>query len=413
MKPSPGLRAALPALLLIVLPQVGTAAVETVTIDGIPHIRNSAEPSLGTRRIELEELWRAGGDDEEVFFGVIADALADSLGNLYLLDRQLCQIFVYSPSGEFVRVLGREGEGPGEFRSPTDLVWMPAGHLGIIHRAPGVVTLVDTLGTPQGSLRLHTPDGAASSARLRAMLYRGGTLAASGQERTVVNERLERRRFLALYAPDGTEHLRLMEAGTGFDFENHRYLERDDYFIDRGGWTLGTDGLVYLAPERDHYRIDVFRPDGQCLRVIERDYEPHRRTAEEKAAAANVSMSIHGRRVDVEAIIEETDPCIARLFCHPSGHLGVIHSHSNQDLPEGVFIRYDIFDPAGEYLECVEVASPGDVQRDRLIPLADGRYVLLRGIHDAIDAMFGAGDPAAAADEAPAPLEVICLAPAS
>ena len=86
---------------------------------GIPHIRNGAEPQNGTRTLTLRELWRAGGDDEEeILMGVITDALLAPDGSLLLLDRQLGHILVYSPEGEFLRIMSGEGDGPGEVRMP-------------------------------------------------------------------------------------------------------------------------------------------------------------------------------------------------------------------------------------------------------------------------------------------------------
>ena len=87
-------------------------AGEEVDVDGVIHVRNSAKPEQGVETIQLKELWRAGGDDDEVFFGTIAQVLSDPDGNTYLMDSQLSEIQVYSPDGEFLRTLGHEGDGP-------------------------------------------------------------------------------------------------------------------------------------------------------------------------------------------------------------------------------------------------------------------------------------------------------------
>ncbi|MCY4573609.1 MAG: 6-bladed beta-propeller [Gemmatimonadetes bacterium] len=46
----------------------------------------------------------------------------DGSGNLYILDRAAYQVIVVDRNGELVRTVGREGEGPGEFQRPDDLV---------------------------------------------------------------------------------------------------------------------------------------------------------------------------------------------------------------------------------------------------------------------------------------------------
>lgn len=103
------------------------AASEEIMVDGIPHVRNGEVPREGTVTLTPQELWRAGGEEDEHFFGVISAALADSAGNIYLLDRQLSEVAVYSSDGRFLRTLSREGEGPGEVRRPVDMLWMPTG----------------------------------------------------------------------------------------------------------------------------------------------------------------------------------------------------------------------------------------------------------------------------------------------
>jgi hypothetical protein len=48
-------------------------------------------------------------------------ALASALGSLYVVDSQECEVRLFSREGGFLRVLGRRGQGPGEFNSPADI----------------------------------------------------------------------------------------------------------------------------------------------------------------------------------------------------------------------------------------------------------------------------------------------------
>lgn len=53
----------------------------------VPRVENPAQPAQGVQKIELEELWRVGGeDDEENIFGVVNRALVDEENNIFLLD---------------------------------------------------------------------------------------------------------------------------------------------------------------------------------------------------------------------------------------------------------------------------------------------------------------------------------------
>ena len=99
--------------------------------------------------MELEEIWRIGGeDDEDVLLGIITRALVDEEDNIYLLDQQLSEVQVFSSDGEYMKTLGREGSGPGEVTRPGDFLFMPDGTLGLVQIFPGKIVKVDLNGVP-------------------------------------------------------------------------------------------------------------------------------------------------------------------------------------------------------------------------------------------------------------------------
>ncbi|MXW34391.1 MAG: hypothetical protein F4Z60_01840, partial [Chloroflexi bacterium] len=70
--------------------------------------------------LESTEIYRAGGADaqeEWAFFGPGLQLRFDEAGILVVLDALNKRVVVIGPDGQLVRVVGREGEGPGEFRS--------------------------------------------------------------------------------------------------------------------------------------------------------------------------------------------------------------------------------------------------------------------------------------------------------
>lgn len=74
-------------------------------------------------RIELVEdlvLGMDGNDPNQAFYGARAVDL-DVDGNLWVLDAGNHRIQVFSAEGDFVRSLGREGQGPGELEQPSQL----------------------------------------------------------------------------------------------------------------------------------------------------------------------------------------------------------------------------------------------------------------------------------------------------
>ena len=69
---------------------------------------HSDHPAGPPQVVELEEIWRIGGADDDHVFGLMIDARCDKEGNVYLLDHQLSRVTVVSPAGQYIAELGGE-----------------------------------------------------------------------------------------------------------------------------------------------------------------------------------------------------------------------------------------------------------------------------------------------------------------
>jgi hypothetical protein len=68
-----------------------------------------------------------GGPGHDLF--AVRDALLRADGTLLVLSAGTDDIRVFSSTGQLIRTVGREGEGPGEFKSPAGFTLLPNGHL--------------------------------------------------------------------------------------------------------------------------------------------------------------------------------------------------------------------------------------------------------------------------------------------
>jgi len=366
-----------------------SAVADEVLVDGVLHVRNEEAPHEGITTVQLQELWRIGGEDDEPIFGVLSDVLSDDAGNLYLLDMQLSHVSIYSPDGDFLRTLSREGEGPGEVRRPSVMLFLPDGNLGIVQTFPGKIIRLGLDGVPAGNFspgRGDPTQGGFSS--LRDVQCRNGRLVLCGTSMSMTPGAIQRIHYLASCREDGTELVRYLEEADTADLLNESWVEENQYFVDRGRWALGPEGRVFTAPHRNSYTIHIYSPDGDLERVIERNFTPYRRTTEEKERFSQRNrIVIHGREVPKE--ISATAPCISRLEVRDDGNLWVLHSRSTLEQPEGIYHTWDVFAPDGEFVRQVAVACPGSPRTDRLVFLDDQRAVLLAGFEDAAIAMAG------------------------
>ena len=55
------------------------------------------------------------GENSSVLFGAISKAVSDKAGRVYISDNQKKQIHIFEPDGNYLKSLGKEGRGPGEF----------------------------------------------------------------------------------------------------------------------------------------------------------------------------------------------------------------------------------------------------------------------------------------------------------
>jgi len=91
-------------------------------IDGVTIIKNPKEPIYGEPVFDLEEDLSIGNeDDENYLFYKIGDIEVDSEGNIFVLDCGNHRIQKYDKKGNFLRTIGKKGQGPGEFNAPLKL----------------------------------------------------------------------------------------------------------------------------------------------------------------------------------------------------------------------------------------------------------------------------------------------------
>ena len=403
---------------LAALLPIGSSAEagQQVLHDGVPHVVNEGEPSGGHETIVPVELWRAGGEDEEVLLGAPSKAIADAEGNVYVLDSQLNQVLVFGPEGEFLRTLSREGDGPGEIQNGADLIFMPDGQLGVLQAFPGKIVRFDRDDIP-GSL--FSPGGkptAGGLGNLQDGAYRGGNLVLCGSEISQRDEGFLMTQYLASFAPEGEELARYLAKSHQPDFSKPTYYEKERYFVNQGRWALGPDGSVYTADQRADYAIKVFDQAGDLQRVVERaDYRPRKRSqADRDEIGEGMIMIANGRRLEIDMRIEDDSPCISGMRVTDDGSLWVISSHGENEQPEGVILTYDVFDPEGNYQRQVSLRCEGDGRDDGLFWLTDDTLLVVRGMNDAVRSTFGgSGNDAENADtaeddEEPTLLELIC-----
>jgi hypothetical protein len=345
----------------------------------------AAAPRPAVRTIFLEEAWTRGDDDDaDVMFGVPTGVVADPAGNVYVVDNQLSEITAFSPDGEVLGTLGREGEGPGEFVRPIGLVLLPDGRIGAGRMIQARFETLTPDGTPAGAFSLGDGGPQEGMTVLYGAACRGGTLlaatATSAFDQTT--GKMRRIQNLEVYRPDGSRRAHLRDARISMDFTGTEGIREADvlrsFLIVHA---VGPDGRVYVPRTRDEYAIEVYTPDGALERVIARpDFAAPPRTARERARLEALADSwARNAGLDLDIEFSPSEMTIGGLFVDDRGHLFVEHAASRRDLPAGAFLRLDEFGPDGADLGPVLLRGPGDPDMDTLVWLGGERVAILRG----------------------------------
>jgi 6-bladed beta-propeller len=163
--------------------------------NGIPVVRNPADPVFGVRPLDLAEDLTLGNDsDKNLFFYRIRAVKTGRDGDIFVLDSGNFRIQVFDKNGRFIRSMGRQGQGPAEFQLPVSMELNgTTGRLFVHDVMTQSLAIFDKGGVFQRFM--HVPLG-----RDFVPLNDDGALAVVG---TSSDAELTAQHLLCLLAPDG------------------------------------------------------------------------------------------------------------------------------------------------------------------------------------------------------------------
>jgi len=183
------------------------------------------------------------GPEGQVFGSVTAATLVgDSL--VVVVDGSANELRLFTLAGQFLGRVGREGRGPGEFKTPTALAVSPEGELWVADLQRTIQVFVPVPGGYRHERTILLPVGVRSMCFLGAELFLNGiSIGDSAVIRAVDANGQIRRSFGAVYSsPNPTINYQI------------------------GGGYLACDrdaGLVIFAPANMIGEVRAYQPDGQ------------------------------------------------------------------------------------------------------------------------------------------------------
>lgn len=282
----------------ILLAACGDASTSNGAATGL----NGPDATLTAVTEDVFTIGALDGEDWETF-GDVRGVWFDANGALHVFDADARRFVVVGPSGEFVRTVGQQGEGPGEIGNAMSATLFPDGRMAVFEFGlPGAFELfgpdgtwleaatVDiTKGVP-GQRLVPMPDGrllTAGAGRIRI----AGRGSDPGDDEA--DEPAENRRPLDLFSLDGNDPETLYQAwdlppageGETTNLEDSGGRARMSLQMNRmrafePGLHFGvlSDGRVAVA-DSIGWRVKLLASDGSVVGSIERPINPVQVTA--------------------------------------------------------------------------------------------------------------------------------------
>lgn len=257
--------------------------------------------------LDMTETYRAGGVDaqeEWAFFGPALQARFDAAGNLVVLDVLDNRVVVIGPDGQLVRAVGRQGEGPGEFRFILALAVWRDGRIAVPDIRHAAIQVFSPEGDLERFVRMDDEDKPLSSSlgheEIRAD-QSGERLVAQGVGGVLVAMTNRMNRRMGHQADEPGVDDRALET---LDFSGDMVVSRpilqgwraprpeltlspgdeedwgkvvasmeDRYFEPGFHWDVLPDGTIAYS-DSTAYAIKLASPDGSVTDVLRRPLSP-------------------------------------------------------------------------------------------------------------------------------------------
>ncbi len=213
---------------------------------------------------------------------------------------------------------------------------------------------------------------------------------------------------LSLFGPDGGNERQLYSQDATMAASEPKIAETEwDTFRNR--WTSGPDGKVYSAVDFGQYKINTWNKEGELSYVINREYEPHKRSDEQSQRILDIYKGFT-RQIPIPNIKYEIEPNwnpVQAINALDDGTLWVQTSRGAWGLPKGELGHFDVFDKDGKLTRQVILKGQGNPEQDGYFFVKD-RLFVVTGFLDALMALQGGAGGSQEADEEAEPMEIIC-----
>ena len=322
-------------------------------VEGVSVVKNPKEPLYGEDAFVLEEeltIGEAEGREEYMFHYIINLAVSDK-GEIYVLDNKAQHVKVFDQDGQYLRTIGRPGEGPGEVFQPRSLIYSTQNELIIANFRN--ISYFSLGGEYLRSISI------AKERILSIDVDNVGNIFAVSLERDKGVYELKK------YDPDLNKQFSI--GSSPLPGQETRRTGKRNAFFTILRWDIINADQVVTGYAEDGYILKIFDADGKLTRKIEKDYTPieiSRKDLEKRKGELPMKM-----RENI--FVPKYFPPFVALKADDEGRIWVVTSKKTADGEK----RYiDVFDSEGKYILEVALKATPRLFNNKLYMIESDEY---------------------------------------
>jgi hypothetical protein len=321
---------------------------------GVRIIKNPKEPMYGENIFNLEEELSIGEAEvrEEYIFSDIADIAVDREERIYILDSKKSHINVFNKMGEFVKTIGKEGQGPEEMQCPTSLQ---------------VTSQNEIIVNDRGARKLHffTLDGNFLRAVSQAKMSFFSNLKVDNEGNIIASYMVVDKEVTYVLKKFNPQ---LKEIFPIFSTKVLKYPYINPFFP-RCYWDVTPENnLIWGFP--DKYELHIINSEGKPIKKIIKKYIPIKITEEEKEQVIKERFGgPEGIAPGVKLSWNEHHNAFIYLSIDDKGRI-FTRTYEKESERDGYY--YDVFDTEGKYIVKVPLgARPQSWKKGKLYTIEE------------------------------------------
>ncbi len=299
-------------------------------------------------------------ESDDVIFGGISTAVVDQNGRVFMADNTQHRVHIFNPDGSYLRSLGQQGQGPGEFASVTNLL-IDNKYLHVADHMQRRISVFDLSSLTFSHDLSLTPGQENTRSQTRGQGMMASGMATFPRQVNLFSDGNYLVTFTAMGGPG--EGAQVVMAPDGKTIDTGRFEIKESGFLtsSRQGSSFGMFSIPDITPttfisipgtgklfvnHSTKLEIQLFNEDGSLIRTFSKPYKHHELKREQviarvEAGSGSERLMAAMQRVD----LPEEWPAVNRMIADKQNRVWVSTNTEDHKLKNWI-----VFDEHGNQL---------------------------------------------------------------